>query len=500
MFKRGSGILLHISSLPSIGGIGDFGPAAYDFVDFLNRADQSYWQLLPLNPTDPIYGNTPYSSNSAFAVSPLFISLELLAGEGLLKKDELSAVPVLPHDDRVDYPAAIAVKGRLLDRAFERFTQSGRAGKLYADFYERNSFWLDDYAAFIAIKKNFNGQMWNQWPAEIRDRDPGILKGLRSKLAADLERVKFFQYLLWQQWMALKAYCRDKDVALIGDLPIYVNDDSADVWANPKIFQLDENCEPRFVAGVPPDYFSETGQRWGNPLYDWEKLKAHGYHWWIDRIRRNLELFDIVRIDHFRGFLGYWQIPASEKTAVNGEWRPGPGDSFFNAIKKKWPQLPIIAEDLGIITPDVHDAMQRFGFPGMKVLQFAFNGDAANPYLPQNYSENSIVYTGTHDNNTTRGWFRKDAQPYERENLSRYLQKAVDENSVAWDLIDLAMKSVAGIAIAPMQDVLALAEDSRMNVPGTVSNNWQWRLKNNEITPQLAPQLARLARTTQRAN
>lgn len=490
MLQRSSGILLHISSLPSDGGIGDFGPAAYAFVDFLKQSGQKYWQILPLNPTEPVYGNCPYSSPSAFALNTLFISPHALAEEGLLKIDEVKALPEFPDSCRVDYQSITTLKNNLLDQAYARFRDSKLENGEFQKFCEEHALWVDAYSEFMIFKKRFNGALWSDWPVDIRTRQPSILKEFRAKFSDDIKRVKFRQFIVFRQWDRLKKYALQNNVAFIGDIPIYVNEDSADVWANPEIFKLDMQMKPVFVAGVPPDYFSKTGQRWGNPVYDWDKIKATGYEWWTKRIGHNFKLFDVIRIDHFRGIMGFWEIPAAEKTAVNGHWTAGPGEHFLTHVRSAYPDMPIIAEDLGVITPDVSEAIKKFGLPGMKVLHFAFGGDPRHPYLPENFEDQCVVYTGTHDNNTTRGWFRKDANQNEKIFLEKYLGKKTSEVEIASDLITLALKSRAVMAIVPMQDVLNLGEESRMNIPGTVLGNWEWRLKKSEITTALAVHLA----------
>ncbi len=498
MLKRSSGILLHISSLPSFGGIGDFGPQAYDFVDFLRSAKQKYWQILPLNPTDLVYGNCPYSSPSAFALNTLFISPEFLVKDGLLKKDELDAFLPPVRQDKVDYLTVIKQKNHLLEQAFGRFKNTKLEEGDFASFCAENSYWLDPYAQFVILKKRFNGMIWSDWPQDLRDRSEGILSELRAKFPEEIKRIKFFQFLAFKQWSLLRAYCIKNQIQIIGDIPIYVNEDSADVWSNPEIFKLDEKLKPVFVAGVPPDYFSKTGQRWGNPVYDWEKLRSCNYCWWTKRIEHNLKLFDVVRIDHFRGLMEYWEIPALEKTAINGHWAKGPGEDFLSYLHNAYTQLPIIAEDLGVITEDVTLAMKKFDLPGMKVLQFAFNGDLKHPYLPDNFSPQCIVYTGTHDNNTTKGWFRKDAADYEKKFLATYLKKEITEHNVASHFMAIALQSVAVLAIIPLQDVLNLDETSRMNIPGTVLGNWEWRFCRENLTKEVSLNLALLTDQTRR--
>ncbi len=498
MLTRSSGILLHISSLPSFGGIGDFGPAAYDFVDFLHNAKQKYWQILPLNPTDAVYGNCPYSSPSAFALNTLFISPELLVKDGLLKKDELRVLDLVLNPQRVDYLNVIEKKSALLEQAFGRFKNTTLEEGDFAAFCENNSFWLEAYAQFVVLKKRFNGTLWSDWPEDLRDRRGDILKEFAAKFPDDIKKIKFFQWIAFKQWGLLRAYCGKQKVGIIGDIPIYVNEDSADVWGNREIFKLDAKLKPIFVAGVPPDYFSKTGQRWGNPVYDWQKLKDSDYQWWSKRVAHNLQLFDVVRIDHFRGLMEYWEIPAADKTAINGHWAKGPGEDFLRVLHTCYPDLPIIAEDLGVITPDVSDAMEKFHLPGMKILQFAFNGDLKHPYLPDNFTSECIVYTGTHDNNTTKGWFCHDASQQEKQFLQVYFKKEISAENVSRDFMALAQSSQAVLSILPMQDVLDLDEKSRMNIPGTVLGNWEWRMQKENLTDALSSSLACLTDRYQR--
>jgi 4-alpha-glucanotransferase len=498
MMTRSSGILLHISSLPSIAGIGDFGPAAYEFADFLSASKQKFWQILPLNPTDAVYGNCPYSSPSAFALNTLFISPELLVKDGLLKKDEVNALKPPSQLERVEYLTVIEQKNRLYDQAFARFKNTAMEKGAFTAFCKKENDWLDPYAFFVLFKKRFDGKIWSDWPEDIRERRKDILKEFAAKFSDDIKKIKFLQFIAFKQWHELREYLHSKDLAFIGDIPIYVNEDSADVWANPQIFKLDEKLKPIVVAGVPPDYFSQTGQRWGNPVYDWDRLKKTDYQWWMKRVRHNLELFDTIRIDHFRGLMGYWEIPVAEQTAINGHWEKGPGEDFLSHLQKTFPDLSLIAEDLGLITPDVTAAMHKFNLPGMKVLHFAFSGDPQHPYLPANYPESCVVYSGTHDNNTSKGWFRKDAAPHEKDFLQKYLQQHIDENNVSQALIKMAYSSRAVLALVPMQDVLNLDEKSRMNIPGTVYHNWEWRFKHEDLAPAHTLQLAQITENTQR--
>ncbi|OGC11612.1 4-alpha-glucanotransferase [candidate division WOR-1 bacterium RIFOXYA12_FULL_52_29] len=491
MPKRESGILLHITSLPSAYGIGDLGPSAREFVDFLAEGKQRCWQVLPLNPTNAACGNSPYSSFSSYAANPYLISPGLLLRDGLITREDI--VPFPRHaDDKVDFEAVRAYKDRIFGLAFVRFKNNRDQGG-YDIFCAGNKPWLDDYALFVVLKNHFHGKMWNSWPRELRDRDHQALAEARVKFHDAIELEKFQQYLFFTQWDELKKYSAEKGVKIFGDIPIYVSFDSADVWTNPRFFKLDADKNPTFVAGVPPDYFSQTGQRWGNPVYDWDELKRTGYKWWIDRLAHNLKLFDLIRIDHFRGLVGFWQIPAEEETAINGSWVGVPADDFFARLTDHFKPFPFIAEDLGIITPDVREVMRRYHLWGMKVLLFAFGEENSHhPYLPHNYSPECVVYTGTHDNNTARGWFEHEARHDEKERLARYLGKGVHGSDVGWELIRLALESVASLAIFPMQDILGLGEKARMNKPGTPKGNWSWRMTPHQITPQLALKLWKL--------
>jgi 4-alpha-glucanotransferase len=489
--KRASGILLHITSLPSNFGIGDLGPAAYDFVDFLYETGQKFWQILPLTPVDDFLGDCPYSSSSAFAGNELLISPEIMAREGWLQNRDLEPSALTLTPDRVDYSAVRTYKTKLFDIAYGQFKHERKHLSEFSSFCRQNAFWLDSYALFVVLKKNFNGAEWNRWPEDIRMRKPVAVEKYRNQFEDQIGLVKFLQYVFYKQWGILRNYCRKRGIQIIGDLPIYVSYDSADVWGDPEIFKLNEKLEPTFVAGVPPDYFSATGQRWGNPVYDWNKILENNFEWWLQRILHNFKLLDIIRIDHFRGLIAYWQIPASEPTAINGEWQGVPYEDFFAAIQKNFKALPIIAEDLGIITDDVRDAMEQYELPGMKVLQFAFNGDQeTHPYLPHNYTEECVVYTGTHDNNTTRGWYEYDATEEEKENVMKYLKKKqAVRKSIHWDLIGLALNSKAWLAVIPLQDVLGLGREARMNIPGTMKGNWEWRLRKEFITPEIKREL-----------
>jgi 4-alpha-glucanotransferase len=488
MNERGSGILLHITSLPSAFGIGDLGPSAYRFGDYLAGAGQRYWQILPLNPTDPLHGNSPYHSHAAFAGNPLLISPETLVRDGWIGQVDLPP-PTGFSSDHVDYGRVISFKEALLQKAYQRFTADRENGD-YDVFCGENANWLDDYALFVALKSHFKGKVWSEWPAEFRDREGEALGWAGQAFADRIRQVKFLQFLLYTQWAAVKGHFNHQGIRIIGDLPIYVVHDSADVWVHPELFHLDETKRPVTVAGVPPDYFSETGQLWGNPVYRWEALKAQGYEWWIRRLRHNLKLYDLVRVDHFRGFVGYWEIPAGERNAIQGQWVEAPAWDFFTRITEVFNDLPIIAEDLGVITPDVTEVRRHFQFPGMKILLFAFGEDLpTHPYAPHNLERDCVVYTGTHDNNTARGWFENETSPETRERLFRYLGREVLADRIGQELIRLAMMSAADRVIFPLQDLLGLGKEARMNRPAREDGNWEWRLDPAMLTPALAKDL-----------
>jgi 4-alpha-glucanotransferase len=488
MNKRGSGILLHITSLPSENGMGNMGPGAYKFVDFLAQAGQRYWQVLPLNPPSPGEGNSPYSSSSAFAGNTLLISPETLSQEGLISSGKVQAASKLPKD-HIDYKSAIEYKEAILEDAYQRAISLGIGNQLES-FCTENSYWLFDFALFSALKRHFPNQSWDNWPTDIRDKEPDAVDYYSKILSEEIYKQKIWQFLFYRQWSFVKGYANKNNIKIVGDIPIYMSYQSADVWAHPEIFKLDEDKKPLFISGVPPDYFSKTGQLWGNPVYNWERLKETGFDWWLKRVEHNLKFFDILRIDHFRGLAAYWEVPAGEKTAINGKWVTVPGMDYFNKLREQYSSLPIIAEDLGIITDDVKKLMEWLGVPGMKVLLFTFGRDLPeNPYAPHNYIKNCVVYTGTHDNNTARGWFENEATESEKESLRKYIGRDVSAENVSWELIKLAMTSVADIAILPMQDILNLGSQARMNLPSTTVGNWQWRLEENDITPDLIKRL-----------
>ncbi len=474
-FERASGVLLHPTSFPGHFGIGDLGPAAYEWVDFLVSARQQLWQILPLGPTG--YGDSPYQCFSAFAGNPYLVSPEKLAEDGLLAGDDLQT-PRFPPD-RVDYGAAINWKLAMLDRVYQCYKAGDAAPHISGEFEafcKAQAAWLDDFALFMALKDEHGGAVWNTWDSQLVQRRPAALKAARVRLADTIENQRFRQFLFFRQWQALKAYTNARGIRIIGDIPIFVAFDSADVWQHPELFQIDKDGNPIVVAGVPPDYFSATGQLWGNPLYRWDVLKENGYKWFFDRIQNTLAFVDVVRIDHFRGFQDYWEIPANAPTAETGRWVFGPQDDFFNVMRATLgADLPIIAEDLGDVTPEVYELRDRLNLPGMKILQFAWDSGETNPFLPHNYVENCVVYTGTHDNNTSIGWYNNDATEEERDYYRRYTRS--DGSDVAWDLIRLAWSSRAILALAPFQDLLNLEGDARMNLPGTAAGNWGWRYR-----------------------
>lgn len=498
MKRRGSGILLSITSLPSPYGIGDMAHGAHQFLDFLAETKQSFWQVLPLSPIDAACGYSPYAVVSSFAGNPLLISPELMLQDGFLDKGEVEPVPNFPQD-RVDYPSVIAYKDKLFYQAYQHFKQR-KNDYDYQRFCSRNSSWLDDFALFMALKSHFQGKEWSQWPQAVRDRDPESLQSLKYQLQDRVEQERFLQYVFFSQWHSFKSYCNDKGIQIIGDMPIYVGAECADVWTNPHLFNLNEEKKPSLAAGVPPDYFSKTGQLWGNPTYRWAVLKENGYRWWIQRVAQNLSLFDVIRIDHFRGFVSYWAVKAGEKTAIEGSWYKVPTEDFFTTLLKHFPYLPIIAEDLGIITADVREVMHRFEFPGMKVLLFAFGENLpTHPYLPHNYGQNCVVYTGTHDNNTIRGWFDHEATEEDKRRLFRYLGREVPAHELHWEFIRLAMSSVATMVIIPLQDILGLGEEARMNRPATIVGNWQWRLSADQLSPSQRKNLLEMTEVYGRA-
>ncbi len=492
--RRGSGILLHPTSLPGPDGIGDLGDGAYRFVDWLAQAQQRYWQVMPLVPTG--YGDSPYAAPSAFAGNPLLISLDILIGDGLLDPHAFRNTPF--NENVVNYGGARTQKERALRAAFQRFDERepGDLDREFKAFRKAEAWWLDDFCLFIALKEEHGGGPWSDWPDEIKRRKPSAMKAARERLSAEIRYHAFCQWLFRRQWYALRVYANERNVRIIGDIPIFVAFDSADVWSHPGLFRLDEQLNPVVVAGVPPDYFSRDGQRWGNPLYEWSAMAADGYAWWISRFRALLALVDVVRIDHFRGFAANWSVPASAPTAAEGRWERGPGRELFDAVVGKLGTVPIIVEDLGLITPDVVALREELGLPGMAVLQFAFDGDPHNAYLPHSLERNSVVYTGTHDNQTTVGWFQSMPEHVRTEVLA-YLGR--DGSDIAWDFIRAALNSPAIMAIIPMQDVLRRGDDARMNTPGRPDGNWTWRMRWTDLNAGLADGLGLLTHLSGRA-
>jgi 4-alpha-glucanotransferase len=495
-FPRASGILLHPTSLPGRFGIGALGSEAYEFVDFLADTKQQLWQVLPLGPTG--HGNSPYLSYSSMAGNPLLISLEKLCDRSLLYPDELHELEGFP-DYTVKFEPIIPIKMRLLERAASRFkdvaTEEDQTA--FEQFCETCHFWVDEYAFFMALKNAHGGAGWTQWDPAIARRQPEAMAHWREKLASDIFCHKFLQFEFRQQWQALKQYANERQIQIIGDIPIYVAHDSVDVWAYTDNFMIDpETLAPSQMAGVPPDYFSETGQLWGNPTYNWEVLKERNFNWWLQRLKAILDYVDLIRVDHFRGFEAFWAVKEGEPTAMNGEWVEAPGTELFETVLQELGSLPILAEDLGVITPEVEALRDKFEFPGMKILHFAFGSDNYNPYLPFNYIPNCLVYTGTHDNDTTVGWYDKIAD-YDRERLHLYVG-GIDPEGIHWTLIRLALLSVANQAIIPLQDVLGYGSDCRMNIPGQSEGNWGWRYQPHVLTDEVRSRLRALTELSNR--
>ena len=498
-FPRASGILLHPTSLPGNFGIGDLGDEAYRFVDFLADAKQTYWQVLPLGPTG--YGDSPYQCFSAFAGNTHLISPQKLVEEGLLTEDEISQKPDFPAE-RIDFGAVYEWKNWILPKAYERFrmtTSVDLRGK-FETFSQQNAAWLDDYALYRAAKAAQNQKAWYEWSEPLRLRHENALNQAREVLQAEILAQKFYQFLFSWQWTELKKYANEKNIKIVGDIPIFVALDSADVWCNPREFKLNEDGSPKVIAGVPPDYFSTTGQLWGNPIYNWERMQAEGFRWWIERVRSTLKTVDVVRVDHFRGFAAAWEVPGGDTTAENGRWVNVPGKELFKTLQNALGELPVMAEDLGVITPDVEELRDSFGFPGMRILQFAFGGDTANHDLPHNYIRNAVAYTGTHDNDTAVGWFnsqagsgstRDDAQiSREHDFCLEYLGCGAEE--IHWNFIRAVWASTADTAMTPMQDLLGLGNEARMNLPASNAGNWQWRFRNDDLSDEIAARLRRL--------
>lgn len=496
MFERSSGILFHPTSLPGKYGIGTLGKEAYAFIDFLKKSRQKLWQIFPLGPTG--YGDSPYQSFSSFAGNPYLIDFDLLIEAHLLSEEDLRDVFFGDNEEYIDYGAVYNQKYPLLRKAYENFKSSDNheMRENLEHFKRENASWLNDYSLYISLKNHFNGLPWNEWAHDIKNREHGAMEHYRNELADDIEYHNFIQFLFFKQWGDVKRYANENGIKIIGDIPIFVAADSSDAWANPEIFLFDEERKPVKVAGVPPDYFSATGQLWGNPLYNWQKLKETNYNWWVERVRANLSTCDIIRIDHFRGFEAYWAVPYGDDTAINGQWEPGPGIDLFNAIKSQLGELPIIAEDLGLMTQGVIDLREATGFPGMKILGFAFDSGEENDYLPHTYTKNCVVYTGTHDNDTLIGWFQK-AKEEDRQFARDYLNSRSDDE-IHWDAIRGAWSSVASMAISPVQDFLGLGSEARINTPGVAAGNWQWRLRHGVLTDELAERIAKLTRVYSR--
>lgn len=496
--KRSSGLLMHITSLPGKHGIGTMGAEARHFIDLLKEGGQKYWQVLPFGPVSSTFGYSPYSALSSFAGNFFFINLNMMQKEDWMRNYIMSDLPEDGYADFVDFNRIASFKIPLLQRAAQNFFKyaQGKDREEFDRFCETEASWLDDYSLFVPIAEHYNNYNWLAWDEDIRLRKPAAIKKFTKELTDQIDYNKFVQFIFYKQWDDLKAYANQKGIKIIGDIPIYVNFDSAEAWANPEIFQLDPHTyKPVKVAGVPPDYFSPTGQRWGNPLYVWwdnGKLKKETVSWWIRRFKHVFTHFDITRLDHFRGFEAYWAVPASEVTAINGSWEKGPGVEFFKILKKELSDMPIFAEDLGVITPQVEKLRDKFKFPGMKILQFAFDFNNKNPYLPHNFQNPScIVYTGTHDNSTTNGWFYEESDERTRLYVMDYL-KLNHRDEFHWQLINLALSSIAQLSIIPIQDILGYAGRFRMNTPGRIDNNWRWKLTPERLSPEIMHKLKKL--------
>ncbi len=488
--NRSSGVIMHISSLPGKYGIGTFGEEAYKFGDFLKEAGQKYWQILPLGPTS--FGDSPYQSFSAFAGNPYFIDFDLLRKDGLLEKEDYESVDFGNNEEDIDYGIIFQNKMKVLRKAYEN-SKSKNIKELKL-FVEEEDAWLDDYALYMSVKNSFDLRSWQTWDEDIRLRSPKAIAKYKEELKDDINYWKFLQFEFFKQWTSLKEYVNALGIEIIGDMPIYVSEDSADVWANPDAFMLDkETLRPLKVAGCPPDIFSATGQLWGNPIYDWNHMEKNHYKWWIDRIRQSFKIYDVLRIDHFKGFESYWSIPYGDKTAENGEWIKGPGIKIFNAIKEALGDVNIIAEDLGTLTEETIKLRNDTGYPGMKILTFAFDSDHNNPFLPHNYDKNFIVYTGTHDNDTVRGWMEKTGEKEHVQKAIEYL-KLTEEEGYSWGFIRGAWSSIADVAIAQMQDFLDLGNSARMNLPSTLGINWRWRMKDGAYDNKLAKRMKEMTK------
>jgi 4-alpha-glucanotransferase len=493
-FARASGILLHPTSLAARGGVGDFGPAAYSFADFLASAKQGVWQVLPLGPLG--FGNSPYSSTSAFAGNPLLISLERLADRGWIERSKIDALPT--GAEPVDYSAVFHRKLPLLFQAAKNFLESAPqpVRDRFETFRRENGRWLEDFVLFDGLRARFKLQSWNEWPRALCHREPAALDAVRAEMAEELDVRAAVQFFFYEQWQALRAYCAERSIRIAGDIAIFVNFDSADVWTHPDLFRLNAQLDPEVVAGVPPDFFSKDGQRWGHPLYRWDVMKERGYAWWIDRLRWATRLYDYIRLDHFRGFSQFWEIPANEPTAIHGHWVDGPKDDLFAAVRKALGGLPFFAEDLGYITEDVHALRDRLQIPGMAVMQFGFGDVGAHIHLPHTFKKEKVVYTGTHDNDTLCGWWASGATENERKFAQAYVGACHD--GIQWGMIRAAENSVANLCILPLQDVLGIGSDARMNVPSLEDGNWRWRFDASLLRPEIAAKLALIAEVSDR--
>ncbi len=494
-FDRASGLLLHITSLPSNGGIGDLGPAAYDFANFLASAGQRIWQMLPLSPVG--YGNSPYAALSAMAVNPLLVSLEVLRDWGWLTSEQIDAAN-LPGPGPIDFDAVIERKLPLLQSAAAHFLEehASEQWERFEQFCRDKASWLDDYAAFVVLRRQHGDGLWTEWEPSLAHREPEALARFHEEQAQAIAVEKAIQFAFDEQWLHLHTYCAERGILLMGDVAIFVSFDSADVWTHPELFELEPDRTPIRVAGVPPDYFSETGQRWGNPLYRWDVLEQQGFSWWVERMRRATELFDITRLDHFRGFEAYWAIPYAEETAVNGTWVKAPGHALFAKLQEELGSLPFVAEDLGVITPEVDALRTAFAFPGMRILQFGFGNRGAHSYLPHRFEPNAVVYTGTHDNDTTLGWWQNGSTEEERKAVGIYLRPA--EDGPVWAMIRAASTSVADLCLFPVQDVLGIGTEGRMNVPSAATGNWSWRFEQSMLTAEVAEKLRAITDITDR--
>jgi len=501
-FPRTAGILLHPTSLPSRGGVGDFGPAAYQFVDFLASARQGVWQVLPLGPLG--YGNSPYSSTSAFAGNPLLISVERLIEHGWIEPAKLDLTKMdpansglAPGSGPVEYEQVFARKIPLLFEAARNFlrTAAADARRRFDNFRANNAWWLDDFVLFDALRARQKLASWNHWPRDLAHREPAALERARDELADDIQIRSALQFAFYEQWRALRRYCSERTIRVAGDIAIFMNHDSADVWTQQELFRLNQNLEPEVVAGVPPDFFSKTGQRWGNPLYRWDVMKERGYQWWIQRLRWATQNCDYIRLDHFRGFDQFWEIPGTDDTAVNGRWVDGPRDDLFLKLREALGGLPFFAEDLGYITPEVHALRERLQIPGLAVLQFGFGDEGAHMYLPHR-AAGKIIYTGTHDNDTVVGWWNSGAAEHERRNAEAYVGRC--EDGIHWAFIRVAQCSPASLSIIPLQDVLGLGSEARMNTPSLHGGNWRWRFDQGRLTSEVAAKLAHLAELSDR--